>query len=134
MILLYAVFATIDPRRNSATDLGPLAIGGAVTICHLVAVPVTGCGINPARSIGPALFGAQEGRDDLWLFILAPLCASALVAFTYPYFFAEESFVVGGLRARFMAKKQTARSRGFSILGSMQNFGSMQSLPVTVAP
>jgi hypothetical protein len=104
MLLLYAVFATIDPRRNSATDLGPLAIGGAVMICHLIAVPVTGCGINPARSIGPAIWGAQVGRDDLWLFIVAPLCASAIVAFTYPYFFAEQAFAVGGLRARFQAK------------------------------
>jgi hypothetical protein len=105
MLLLYAVFATIDPRRNSATDLGPLAIGGAVMICHLIGVPVTGCGINPARSIGPAIFGAQVGRDDLWLFIVAPLCASIIVAFTYPYFFAEQAFAVGGLRARFTAKK-----------------------------
>mmetsp|Transcript_5757 Transcript_5757/g.14337 ORF Transcript_5757/g.14337 Transcript_5757/m.14337 type:complete len:254 (-) Transcript_5757:56-817(-) len=59
MLLLFSVFATIDPRRNSATDLGPLAIGGAVTICHLIGVPVTGCGINPARSIGPAILAPK---------------------------------------------------------------------------
>jgi len=50
-----------------------LAIGAALTAVHLVGVPLTGTSVNPARSIGPALFSGTEAMSQLWLFILAPL-------------------------------------------------------------
>jgi aquaporin Z len=50
-----------------------LAIGAALTACHLVGVPLTGTSVNPARSIGPALFQGGDALSQLWLFILAPL-------------------------------------------------------------
>jgi len=50
-----------------------LAIGAALTACHLVGVPLTGTSVNPARSIGPALFQGGDAINQLWLFILAPL-------------------------------------------------------------
>lgn len=50
-----------------------LAIGAALTTCHLVGIPLTGTSVNPARSIGPALFQGGDALAQLWLFILAPL-------------------------------------------------------------
>jgi len=50
-----------------------LAIGAALTAVHLVGVPLTGTSVNPARSIGPALFQGGDALSQLWLFILAPL-------------------------------------------------------------
>jgi aquaporin Z len=50
-----------------------LAIGAALTAVHLVGVPLTGTSVNPARSIGPALFQGGDAINQLWLFILAPL-------------------------------------------------------------
>jgi len=103
MVLIYSVFATIDPKRNVSTELGPLAIGGAVLVCHLIGVPVTGCGINPARSLGPAIFGPAVAREDLWVFIVCPLVGSVIVAISYPFWFADKPFPPGGLRARYAA-------------------------------
>ena len=50
-----------------------VAIGAALTTVHLVGIPVTGTSVNPARSIGPAIFSGSEALEQLWLFILAPL-------------------------------------------------------------
>jgi len=92
--LCLTVLATVDPNREK-TGLGPLAIGMAVGVAHLILVPITGCGINPARSLGPALFADQAAaREDLWVFILAPLLGGAFAAVAYPFWFAEENFAV----------------------------------------
>jgi aquaporin Z len=50
-----------------------VAIGAALTAVHLVGIPLTGTSVNPARSIGPALFQGGDALSQLWLFILAPL-------------------------------------------------------------
>lgn len=56
-----------------------IAIGAALTTVHLVGIPTTGTSVNPARSIGPAIFSGTEALEQLWLFILAPL-VGALIA------------------------------------------------------
>jgi len=90
--LVFTVYATIDPNRE-ATGQGPLAIGVAVMIAHFIAVPATGCGINPARSLGPAIFADQDqAREDLWVFLIAPFLGGALAAPAYLFWFAEKSF------------------------------------------
>lgn len=100
-LLLLAVFATIDPKREASASLGPLAIGMAVGVAHLIAVPITGCGINPARSLGPAIFAsADAAKEDLWVFLLAPFIGAGLAALMYPLWFAEENFS-GNLRSKF---------------------------------
>lgn len=99
-LLCFTVMATIDPNRD-VTGLGPLAIGMAVGVAHLILVPITGCGINPARSLGPAIFADQaEAKEDLFVFILAPILGGLLAAFLYPFWFAKENFS-GGLQAKF---------------------------------
>lgn len=50
-----------------------IAIGAALTTAHLVAIPLTGTSVNPARSLGPALFAGGDAIQQVWLFILAPL-------------------------------------------------------------
>jgi aquaporin Z len=55
-----------------------LAIGAALTAVHLVGVPLTGTSVNPARSIGPALFQRGDALSQLWLFVLAPLVGSLI--------------------------------------------------------
>ena len=60
-----------------------IAIGLVLTAIHLVSIPVTNTSVNPARSIGPALFGPSGSFWQLWMFILAPLVGGALAAFFY---------------------------------------------------
>lgn len=100
-LLCFTVFATIDPSRADAGGIGPLAIGMAVGVAHLIATPITGCGINPARSLGPALFADHEkAKEDLWVFLIAPFIGAVMAALLYPFWFAEVNFV-GGLKDKY---------------------------------
>ncbi|WP_434046501.1 MULTISPECIES: aquaporin Z [Sorangium] len=73
-----------------ATDLrapigfAPIAIGLALTLVHLIGIPVTNVSVNPARSTGPALFVGGWALSQLWLFWLAPLLGGALAGVLYP--------------------------------------------------
>ena len=104
-VLVLTVYATIDPMRTT-TGLAPLAIGFAVGIAHLFALGITGCGINPARSLGPALvLGTAQHRQDLWVFLVGPVVGGLLAAPLYMYLLAEEPFV-GGLVGKLRQKPQ----------------------------
>jgi len=61
----------------------PIAIGLALTLIHLVSIPVTNTSVNPARSTGPALFVGGWALDQLWLFWVAPLVGAALAGLVY---------------------------------------------------
>jgi aquaporin Z len=72
-------------RRSFLRPAGfaPIPIGLALTLIHLITIPVTNTSVNPARSIGPALFAGGPYIAQLWLFIIAPLIgavAAGLVA------------------------------------------------------
>jgi len=55
-----------------------LAIGLTLVVIHLVGINVTGVSVNPARSIGPALFAGAQAIGQLWLFIVAPILGAVL--------------------------------------------------------
>ncbi len=60
-----------------------MAIGLALTLIHLISIPVTNTSVNPARSIGVAVFGGSDPLEQLWLFIVAPLIGAAVGAYVY---------------------------------------------------
>ena len=65
--------------RLAAPGFAGLAIGVTLTAIHFVGIPLTGTGVNPARSIGSALFsGSGHALSQLWLFIIAPLVGAVL--------------------------------------------------------
>jgi aquaporin Z len=66
----------------------PLAAGLALTLAHLVAIPVTGTSVNPARSTGVALFASGEALQQLWLFWVAPVLGALVAALGYRALFA----------------------------------------------
>jgi aquaporin Z len=66
-----------------------VAIGLALTLIHLVTIPVTNTSVNPARSTGQALFAGGWAIRQLWLFWLAPIVGAALAGLAYRYL-AEE--------------------------------------------
>lgn len=65
---------------GAAPGFAPIAIGLALTLIHLVLIPVTNTSVNPARSTGPALFAAGEYLSQLWVFWLAPIVGGVLGA------------------------------------------------------
>lgn len=84
-IFVLVVLGTTDEKKGSGAFAG-LAIGLTLVLVHIACIPITGTSVNPARSIGPAIFAAIEGNStplsQLWLFIVAPfvgaLCSSVV--------------------------------------------------------
>lgn len=94
-IFVWVILAVTD-ARNEHPALAPLAIGLTLAAIHFVAIPATGTSVNPARSIGPALFAGGDAIMQLWLFILAPLLGAAIAGFTYPLLFGHGSDPIPG--------------------------------------
>lgn len=63
--------------KGAPTQVAGLAIGLTLVVIHLVGIKITGVSVNPARSIGPALFSGGGALSQLWLFILAPALGAA---------------------------------------------------------
>ena len=74
---------TADEGKGSVAGI---VIGLTLVFVHIVGIPLTGTSVNPARSIGPALFAGGSALTDLWVFIVAPMAGSALAAFSYIWF------------------------------------------------
>ena len=70
-IFVLVVLGTTDSKKGAGNFAG-LAIGLALVLVHIVCIPITGTSVNPARSIGPALFEGGAALSQLWLFIVAP--------------------------------------------------------------
>ncbi|KAK4848773.1 hypothetical protein QYF36_017151 [Acer negundo] len=86
-VLVYTVFSANDPKRRARDShvpvLVPLPIGFAVFMVHLATIPITGTGINPARSFGAAvIFNNQKSWDNHWIFWVGPM-VGAMAAATY---------------------------------------------------
>jgi len=69
--------------KGAENKFAGLAIGLSLVLIHIVCIPITGTSVNPARSIGPAIFQGGEALSQLWLFIVAPFLGAALAAFTW---------------------------------------------------
>ncbi|XWS28963.1 hypothetical protein CRYUN_Cryun25bG0116200 [Craigia yunnanensis] len=89
-VLVYTVFSATDPKRNARDShvpvLAPLPIGFAVFVVHLATIPITGTGINPARSFGAAvIYNQEKAWDDQWIFWVGPFIGAAIAAFYHQY-------------------------------------------------
>jgi aquaporin Z len=79
--LVYTVLGATDIK--APVGFAGVAIGFVLTLIHLVGIPVTNTSVNPARSIGPAIFVGGWALSQLWLFIIAPLIGSVMAAAVY---------------------------------------------------
>ncbi len=78
---LVVILGATDPRAPAG--LAPIAIGLALTLIHLIAIPITNTSVNPARSTGPALLVGGLALQQLWLFWVAPLVGAMLAGAVY---------------------------------------------------
>lgn len=81
MFFLLVILGSTD--RRAPAGFAPIAIGLALTLIHLISIPVTNTSVNPARSTGVALFVGGWAVSQLWLFWIAPIVGAVLGAVTY---------------------------------------------------
>ena len=79
-IFVLVVLGATSKTNGATNNFAGLAIGLALILIHLVGIHYTGTSVNPARSIGPALFEGGQALTDLWVFIVAPLVGAAVAA------------------------------------------------------
>lgn len=70
-------------RASAPAGFAPLAIGLTLTAIHLMSIPVSNTSVNPARSLGPALFAGGEALSQLWVFWAAPIAGAVIGALVY---------------------------------------------------
>ena len=83
-IFVLVVLGATDAKKG-AGNLAGLAIGLTLILIHLVCINLTGTSVNPARSIGPALFAGGESLANVWVFIVGPCVGAALSACVWNY-------------------------------------------------
>src|SRR6202008_1566946 len=85
-VVLTAMFLFVimgSTHGKAPVGFAPIAIGLALTLIHLISIPVTNTSVNPARSTGPALFVGGWALAQLWLFWVAPLLGGAAGGLLY---------------------------------------------------
>jgi len=85
---LFIILGSTDTR--APRGFAPIAIGLGLTLIHLVTIPVTNTSVNPARSIGPALFAGSSAISQLWLFIIMPIVGALIAGLSYTYLFSRQ--------------------------------------------
>ncbi len=88
MFFLLVILGSTDKRAPAG--FAPIAIGLALTLIHLISIPVTNTSVNPARSTGVAVFVGDWALGQLWLFWVAPIVGALLGAVVYRYIAREE--------------------------------------------
>ena len=78
---LFIILSSTD--KKAPAGFAPISIGLALTLIHLLTIPVTNTSVNPARSLGPAIFVGGWALEQVWLFFVAPILGAVIGAFTY---------------------------------------------------
>lgn len=86
MFFLLIIMGSTD---RAPAGFAPIAIGLALTLIHLIGIPVTNLSVNPARSTGPAVFVGGWALGQLWMFWVAPLIGGIFSGFVYKSVFEE---------------------------------------------
>ena len=82
-VFILAILGVTSKIENG--NIAGLVIGLTLTLVHILGIGFTGTSVNPARSIGPALFKGGEALENVWIFIVAPLVGAAFAAIIYRF-------------------------------------------------
>ncbi|MFZ0217337.1 MAG: aquaporin [Candidatus Dormiibacterota bacterium] len=88
------VFVILATTRAANAAVAGLVIGFTLSLVHLIGIPLDGTSVNPARSLGPAIFVGGDALSQLWVFIVAPLVGGVLAALLYLAFYGSEKVKV----------------------------------------
>jgi aquaporin Z len=90
LTLFFLLVILGSTAKRAAAGFAPIAIGLALTLIHLISIPVTNTSVNPARSTGVALFAADGALGQLWLFWVAPIVGAAVGGFVWSWLDRED--------------------------------------------
>jgi aquaporin Z len=93
-VVLTAIFLLVvfgATHKNASKGFAGVAIGFTLVIIHLVSIPITGTSVNPARSLGPAVFVGGDALSQLWLFIVAPIIGGIIAAIIWRFLFEKQT-------------------------------------------
>ena len=85
MTFMFLIIILGSTYKNAPGGFAGIAIGLALTLIHLISIPVTNTSVNPARSISQAIFVGGWATEQLWLFIAAPIGGALVAGFIYKY-------------------------------------------------
>ena len=88
-LFLFVIFGST--HEKAPKGFAGIAIGFTLVLIHLVGIPITGTSVNPARSLGPAVFVGGDSLAQLWLFIVAPIIGGIIAALIWKYGFDKET-------------------------------------------
>jgi aquaporin Z len=91
MTMFFLLVILGSTSKRAPAGFAPIAIGLALTLIHLVSIPVTNTSVNPARSTGVAVFVGDWALSQLWLFWLAPIVGALIGAFVYRFIDSEKN-------------------------------------------
>jgi MIP family channel proteins len=97
-VVLTAFFLIVimgSTHKNAPTGFAPIAIGLALTLIHLISIPVTNTSVNPARSTAVALFAGSGAISQLWLFWVAPILGGLIGGILYGWLGRSKVDIVG---------------------------------------
>jgi len=109
MFLVLTVLGSTDIK--APVGFAGLAIGLVLVLIHLVGIPITNTSVNPARSIGPAIFVGGWALEQLWLFIVAPLVGAAVAAGIYGAMRLPDAVISTPAGERALASEQAERAK-----------------------
>jgi aquaporin Z len=84
-IFLFVIFGST--HKIAPKGFAGVSIGLSLTLIHLVGIPITGTSVNPARSLGPAVFVGGDALSQLWLFVVAPVAGGIIASLVWKYGF-----------------------------------------------
>ena len=90
MTFMFLIIILGATDKRAPAGFAPIAIGLALTLIHLISIPVTNTSVNPARSTAVAIFQGDWAVSQLWLFWLAPIVGAILAGVVYKWFESEE--------------------------------------------
>ena len=88
-IFILVILGVTSKKANHGSFAG-VVIGFTLVLVHILGIGLTGTSVNPARSLGPALFAGGDALKSLWVFIVAPLAGGAVAALVHKYFEKEK--------------------------------------------
>jgi aquaporin Z len=87
-LFLFVIFGSTSEKAPKG--FAGISIGFTLVLIHIVAIPITGTSVNPARSLGPAVFVGGDALSQLWLFWVAPIVGGIIAAIIWKYMFAQK--------------------------------------------